>query len=66
MVNNSRHFHKHTKLAIMALISTLSQCVPIYLQFHLLFISEDVNKCEIRCHLVKVIAFQGYRFYWSF
>ena len=53
-----RHFHKHTKLAI---IPTLQ---PIYLQFSSLFALCDVSK--IRYQLVQGITFQGCRLHWSF
>ena len=56
-----RHFQEHTKLEIIALIPAL-YCH----MFSSLFCSQDVGKCEIRCQLVKGIAFQRWRIYWSF
>ena len=32
----------------------------------LIICKNDVNKCELRCQLIKAITFQGYRLYWSF
>ena len=42
-----RHFHKHIKFAIMALMSTLYS--HKFVVFFLTFGSWDVSKCKIRC-----------------
>ena len=49
-----RHFHKHTKLAII-LMPTLY--FHIFEVFFIIWI-EDVGKCEIRCRLVKGLPFK--------
>ena len=52
MLKDIRYFHKHTKLAIMALRPTL---YFHFLKFSSLFRSHNVSKCKIRCELADFI-----------
>ena len=60
---NTQHFYKHTQLAIIVSLPTLYSHL---FAVSLIICKNDVNKCELRCQLIKAITFQGYRLYWSF
>ena len=56
----NRVFHNYTKLAMLALLPTLYS----HMQFSLLFITNDVSKCEIRIQGIHE-DYQGYMLYWN-